>query len=112
MSPPKSGSKRITTHPKYLIHLYRLIYQEKCRFTQDELEDSLGFLNRTPQHVLHIVISHLSNKTRDVIKLDELQEGWKRKQSTWSEWTIGIAQKGRLALLHISISCYYILYIS
>ena len=90
-----------------MINLYRLIYQEKCRFTQDELEDSLGFLNRTPQHVLHIVISHLSNTTRDITKLEELQEGWKRKQSTWSEWTVGLAQKGKLAFLHINISCYF-----
>ena len=88
------------------MYLYRLIHHETCRFTQDELEESLSFLNRTPQHVLHIVIGHLSNTTRDIIKLEELQEGWKRKQSTWSEWTVGLAQKGKLPLLHINISCY------
>ena len=88
------------------MYLYRLIHHETCRFTQDELEESLSFLNRTPQHVLHIVIGNLSNTTRDIIKLEELQEGWKRKQSTWSEWTVSLAQKGKLALLHINISCY------
>ena len=70
-------------------------------------EESLNFLNRTPQHVLHIVIGHLSNTTKDIVKLEELQEGWKRKQSTWSEWTVGLAQKGKLALLHIIISLYF-----
>ena len=85
---------------KYYIFLHRLIYHETCKFTQEELEESLSFLNRTPQHVLHIVINHLSNTTRDIIKLDELQEGWKRKQSTWSEWTVGLAQKGKLTILH------------
>ena len=88
------------------MYLYRLICHETCKFTQDELEESLNFLNRTPQHVLHIVIGHLSNTTKDIVKLEELQEGWKRKQSTWSEWTVDLAQKGNLALLHINISCY------
>ena len=62
-------------------------------FTQTELLESLSYNDRNLQHVLSTILQHLITK-KEIIKLNDLQEEWKRKQSTWSEWTAGLARKG------------------
>ena len=34
--------------------------------------------------------------TKEIKKLNELQDEWKLKHSSWSEWTVGIAKKGNI----------------
>ena len=63
-------------------------------FTQTQLEESLCFGSRTPQHIISTVINNLLSTTKELHKLHDLQEDWKHKHSTWSEWTIGLARKG------------------
>ena len=63
-------------------------------FTQTELMESLCFEERNPQHVIPTVIQHLITSTKEIIKLNELQDEWKSKHSSWSEWTVGLAKQG------------------
>ena len=72
----------------------RLARNETSSFTQKQLEESLCFINRSPQHVLPTVINDLCTSQNEIKKLNELREEWKVKHSTWSEWSVGIAKKG------------------
>ena len=34
--------------------------------------------------------------TKEIKKLNELQDEWKLKHSSWSEWTVNVAKKGNI----------------
>ena len=65
-------------------------------FSQKQLEESLCYNNRSLQYVLPTVINDLMTCTKEIKKLNELQDEWKLKHSSWSEWTVGIAKKGNI----------------
>ena len=85
-----------------LYAFHRLVYNKTSMFTQKELEESLCFGSRTPHHVISTVLSNMLSSTKELNKLNDLQQEWKLKRSTWSEWTIGLAKKGILHLSHVN----------